>query len=110
MSNSNQSLANLVSDIPEYFSTPELRFDCKDDQQKFSIMNDLKKTLGKQYKCSTIDGIKVFIDDGWGLLRASNTQPVIVCRIEARNHRSLDKIKEILSSHLIKYKGIEFEF
>ena len=109
LSNTNLTLSDLVSEIPKYFSTPELRFECVNDQEKFKIMNNLKECLRNDYSCSTIDGIKVFIDDGWGLLRASNTQPVIVCRIESKSNRGLDNIKAILSSHLSKYKGIKFE-
>ncbi len=110
LSNTNLTLSDIVSEIPKYFSTPELRFECVDDQEKFRIMNNLKECLKSDYSCSTIDGIKVFIDDGWGLLRASNTQPVIVCRIESKSNRGLESIKSILSSHLSKYKGIKFEF
>jgi len=110
LSNTNLTLSNLVSEIPKYFSTPELRFECVDDQEKFRIMNDLKEYLKNNYSCSTIDGIKVFINDGWGLLRASNTQPVVVCRVEAKSKEGLEDIKTTLSSQLSKYKGIKFEF
>ena len=109
LSNTNSSLFDLVSEIPKYFSTPELRFECISDQEKFNIMSNLKDSLSNKYSCSTIDGIKVFVDDGWGLLRASNTQPVIVCRIEAKSQENLENIKKILSFNLSKYKGIKFE-
>jgi phosphomannomutase/phosphoglucomutase len=110
LSNTNSSLFDLVSEIPKYFSTPELRFECVDDQKKFNIMNDLRNSLESKYSCSTVDGIKVFIENGWGLLRASNTQPVIVCRAEAKTVESLENIKKILSFNLSKHKGIKFEF
>ena len=110
LSHTNSSLFDLVSEIPNYFSTPELRFECVDDQEKFNIMNDLKERLKNEYLCSMVDGVKVFIHDGWGLLRASNTQPVIVCRIEAKSEQNLENIKKTLSFNLSKYKGIKFDF
>ena len=110
LSKTDLSLSEIVAGIPTYFSTPELRFECKNDQEKFNIMNDLKDYFSKKYSCSTIDGIKVFIDEGWGLLRASNTQPVIVCRIEGKSEQELDNIKEIIFSKLSRYKDIKIEF
>ena len=110
LSKTDLTLSEIVSDIPSYFSTPELRFECKNDQEKFNIMEDLKEYFEKEYSCSTIDGIKVFIDRGWGLLRASNTQPVIVCRIEGESEIELDSIKKIIFSKLSTYKDIKIEF
>ena len=55
-------------------------------------MNNLKSDFESEYDCSMIDGIKFFIDNGWGLLRASNTQPVIVCRIEAKSNKELNMV------------------
>ena len=110
LSNTNLSLADMALEIPKYYATPELRFKCKTDELKFEIIEDAKNYFKKNYPCSQIDGIKIFIDNGWGLLRASNTQPVIVCRIEGKTDRELNKIKSIIFSKLSKYKGIKIEF
>ena len=110
LSSSGMTLNELVKLIPTYISTPELRFECDSDQIKFSIMNNLKTDFESEYECSMIDGIKFFIDNGWGLLRASNTQPVIVCRIEAKSEKELNNIKSIILSKLSKYKGVKIEF
>ena len=109
LSKTNLDLSDMVKTVPKYFSTPELRFDCSNDDTKFKIMSDIKTYFEKQYKCSTIDGIKIFIDNGWGLLRASNTQPVIVCRIEGKHSQELDKIKDIVLLKLSEYKDVKIE-
>ncbi len=109
LSKSDLTLGNMVDLIPQYCSTPELRFECTNDDLKFQIMSDIKLYFEKVYKCSTIDGIKIFIDDGWGLLRASNTQPVIVCRIEGKNEKELNKIKNIVFMKLSEYKDVKIE-
>ena len=110
LSSSDRNLEELTRLIPSYISTPELRFECESDQIKFSIMNNLKSDFESEYDCSMIDGVKVFINNGWGLLRASNTQPVIVCRIEAKSEKELNNIKSIILSKLSKYKGVKIEF
>ena len=109
LSESSMSLSEMADLIPKYCSTPELRFECKNDQIKFDIMSDIKMYFKKIYDCSLIDGIKVFIDNGWGLLRASNTQPVIVCRIEGRTDKELNKIKDIILLKLSEYKDVKIE-
>jgi len=110
LSKTKLSLSDMVNTIPQYFSTPELRFECNNDKTKFDIMSDIKGYFEKQYRCSTIDGIKIFIDTGWGLLRASNTQPVIVCRIEGKTRKELDTIKDIILMKLSEYKDVKIEF
>ena len=110
LSKSNLDLSELVQSIPKYISTPELRFECETDKIKFSIIQDLKNYFKQKYECSFIDGIKVFIGSGWGLLRASNTQPVIVCRIEAKSNEELNEIKSMILYKLSEYKGIKVEF
>ena len=110
LSASNESLNDLVQSIPKYISTPELRFECKTDKIKFSIIKDLENYFKEKYPCSMIDGIKIFIDEGWGLLRASNTQPVIVCRVEAKSDKELNQIKSMILSKLAEYRGIKVEF
>ena len=87
------NLSELVSLIPQYISTPEIRIECKDT--KFQIVyNSLEYFKKNNYKCTLIDGARIKYDFGWGLIRASNTQPVIVCRFEANNEDNLEKIKE----------------
>jgi phosphomannomutase/phosphoglucomutase len=82
-------LAPLLADLPETFTTPELRVDC-DDARKFEIVAEATEYFGARYPVLTIDGVRITYPDGWGLLRASNTQPVLVLRFEATSADARD--------------------
>jgi len=92
LSRSNEKLSKLVSKIPKYHSTPEIRLECRNDKEKFMIAKKAFNFFNDNYDCITVDGVRIKYGDGWGLVRASNTQPVIVCRFEAK---TLDRMKEI---------------
>jgi phosphomannomutase/phosphoglucomutase len=87
-----KSFDELVDSIPHYFSTPEIRLDCPEDR-KFAVVEELKREFTGRYKVIDIDGVRVEFGDGWGLARASNTQPVIVVRFESRTKERLDQIQ-----------------
>jgi phosphomannomutase/phosphoglucomutase len=80
-------------------STPEIRVDCP-DEMKFDLVRRVAKHLKAKYKTIDIDGVRVIFPEGWGLLRASNTQPVLVMRFEAANEHLLKQyqteVEEIL--------------
>ena len=86
------SLSSLLADIPRYYATPEIRVDCP-DREKFRIVEDLKSRLQSGHRIIDIDGVRIVFDDGWGLVRASNTQPVLVLRFEARSEERLREIR-----------------
>ena len=95
---SNKKLSELVSFIPKYQSTPEIRIECENDLTKDSITKKAIDYFKNKYICDETDGVKIMFENGWGLVRASNTQPVIVCRFEADNENNLEIIqKEILN-------------
>jgi len=100
--NKNKKLSELVAKIPKYESTPEIRIDCIDDDNKIKISKKAIKYFDDKYDCDRTDGVKIKFQNGWGLVRASNTQPVIVCRFEANNQNNLKFIKETV---LNKLKG-----
>jgi phosphomannomutase/phosphoglucomutase len=77
-----QSVTQLLSDVPRFVSTPELRVDCPDDKKEGIVAAALKH-FGAKYKVSDIDGVRILFPHGWGLIRSSNTQPILVCRFEA---------------------------
>jgi phosphomannomutase len=82
------------------FNTPELRFDCP-DQQKFQAVAEVKARLEADgADVNGIDGVRVTTDDGWWLLRASNTQAVLVARAEARNDEGLTRLKAQIVANL----------
>jgi phosphomannomutase/phosphoglucomutase len=75
-------LSPLLADLPTSVTTPELRVECPEDR-KFAIVEEAARHFGAKYPVSTLDGARITFPRGWGLLRASNTQPVLVLRFEA---------------------------
>jgi phosphomannomutase / phosphoglucomutase len=82
-------LAALLADLPRTTSTPEIRVDVPEDQ-KFPLVERAAEHFAAKYPVNTIDGIRITFPDGWGLLRASNTQPILVLRFEASDPQALD--------------------
>ena len=101
LSKTNKSLSELRSIIPVYHSTAEMRMEAKNDEEKFKITKKAIEYFTKNYDCITVDGVRIKFGDGWGLVRSSNTQPVIVCRFEAN---SIDRRDEIMNLVLDKLK------
>lgn len=97
------TLSSLAAKVPHYFSTPEIRIDTT-DEKKFGIVNELKKYFKKSYNVIDIDGVRVDFTDGWGLIRPSNTQPVLVLRFEAGSEKRLEEIKKIFFDKLKEYE------
>lgn len=89
-----EALKTLLSDVPKMVSTPEIRLDCP-DEKKFQIVAELTEDFKKEHQVIDVDGARVLFDGGWGLVRASNTQPVLVFRFEAQDQERLEEIKEI---------------
>lgn len=88
----------LLKDLPPAISTPEIRKDCS-DESKFEVVEKAKMALkAKGYKVNDIDGVRLEFEDGWGLVRASNTQPVLVYRFEATSEKRLSEIRQLLES------------
>ena len=102
-----ESLADIRDSLPVYFNTPEIRFDCA-EHRKFVVINEVRERLqgGDGYTVNDIDGVRVENSDGWWLLRASNTQAVLVARCESREKAGLARLKETLIAQLRK-SGIE---
>jgi phosphomannomutase/phosphoglucomutase len=92
LSHSELTLAQMVDELPQTFATPEIRFDCPDDK-KFPLVEKLVKVFSQRNKVISIDGARILFEHGWGLVRASNTQPVLVMRFEADSKEALDQIE-----------------
>ena len=103
LSNSNKKLSELIREIPLYYSSPEIRIKCNNDDEKFKITNQLVDYFKKKYDCNCIDGVRIKFDDGWGLIRASNTQPVLVCRFEASTKGRLNINQKVIMNQIDKY-------
>jgi phosphomannomutase/phosphoglucomutase len=106
LSKTDRTLSELLSDIPKTFATPEIRVDCPDDK-KFGIVKLLKTYFDEHYNTIDIDGVRVVFKDGWGLVRPSNTQPVLVLRFEAETAERLEEIKRIVVGKLKEYLPVE---
>src|SRR6478672_373492 len=97
---SQESLAEMRDKLPQLVNTPELRFDCP-EERKFKIVDEVKARLKQAgAKVNDIDGVRVNTPDGWWLLRASNTQAVLVARCESANEAGLDRLMADLKAAL----------
>jgi phosphomannomutase/phosphoglucomutase len=85
--------STLLADLPPSVSTPEIRVDCPDDV-KFKVVARVRDELASKFKTVDIDGVRIETPLGWGLLRASNTQPVVVMRFEARSEQDLASLRK----------------
>jgi phosphomannomutase/phosphoglucomutase len=81
-------LSAQLDGLPKTVATPEIRFDCP-DELKFAVVEAVAREFKKTHKVIDVDGVRVLFDHGWGLLRASNTQPVLVMRFEATDEKLL---------------------
>ncbi|HET6606133.1 MAG TPA: phosphomannomutase/phosphoglucomutase [Rhodopila sp.] len=99
-------LSEVREALPHVINTPELRFDC-DDRRKFAVIEEVAARLAAEgAKVSSIDGVRVATPDGWWLLRASNTQAVLVARVEAKSPEGMERLKAALVEQL-KASGLD---
>jgi len=100
VSESQRPLSELLADLPKTYNTPEIRTECP-DEIKFKVVERLMERLKAEgYEVVEVDGARVIFPDGWGLVRASNTQPVLVLRFEARSPERLEEIKALIEGKL----------
>ncbi len=103
ISRDHRSISQMLSDGPTTFATPEIRVDCP-DEKKFGVVNAVKNYFVKNgYELVDVDGVRVIFEDGWGLVRPSNTQPVIVLRFEAKTEARLAEIRALIEGKLNEY-------
>ena len=106
LSNTDQNIHEILATAPKYYSTPEIRAECPDNE-KFGVVKEIVKYFKQKYKVIDVDGARVLFEGGWGLVRASNTQPVIVVRCEAKTKPGLEKIKKIIGDKLREYPSVK---
>jgi phosphomannomutase/phosphoglucomutase len=100
LSKSDMPLSDMLSDVPRMYSTPEIRMECPEDI-KFEVVKELTNYFkSNDFQVIDVDGARVTFDDGWGLVRASNTQPVLVLRFEATSEVRRDEIRNLIESRL----------
>ncbi len=114
-----RSLSSLVADLPQTTVTPEIRVDCP-DTLKFQLVDQVRTQLAdylaegqpvgasnlRMRELVTIDGVRAIFEDGWGLIRASNTQPALVLRFEAPSPARLDVIRATIETELAQARRV----
>ena len=109
LSNSGESLSRMLSVVPVYPSTAEIRVDCP-DEKKFGVVDAIRDKALKDYEAITVDGVRILYPEGWGLIRASNTQPVIVTRCEGKTRESLEEIAADVRARILAEGLPDFEW
>jgi phosphomannomutase/phosphoglucomutase len=107
----NAPLSALLRDLPATYSTPEIRVTCA-DEEKFQVVEQLKTRFQQEAQAReviTIDGARVVFPDGWGLVRASNTQPALVLRFEAITPEGLEAIQALVTSKLRDFPSVKLD-
>lgn len=99
LSRTDKKLSELLADLPETFSTPELRVDCP-DERKFGIVENIADHFSSTNEVITIDGARILFEHGWGLVRASNTQAILVLRFEADSKAHLSEIRQTIETEV----------
>jgi phosphomannomutase / phosphoglucomutase len=106
-----RSLSELLADLPATHSTPEIRIDCP-ESLKFAVVHELTEYYRGRYPVIDTDGVRVTTPDGWGLVRASNTQPILVLRFEADSEEALERVQDTVMQDLrriMQERGSRFE-
>ena len=100
------TLSAMLADVPPTYSTPEIRVTCP-EERKFVLVEELTAYFKERYDVLDVDGARVNFEDGWGLVRASNTQPVLVLRFEGTSQEAMERAKEVILTRLRRYPEVE---
>ena len=104
LSHTDKKLSELLDDLPPTFSTPELRVPCA-DERKFDVVQKIANHFSTTNEVITIDGARILFDHGWGLVRASNTQAILVLRFEADSDHHLSEIRRTVEQKVDEIVG-----
>src|SRR5581483_616066 len=106
LANHDESLSAVMASAPQYVASSEQRLFCP-DTEKFRIIESVQKHFEQDHKVITIDGARVVFDDGWGLVRASNTEPNLTMRFEAKTEERMKAIRSEILDHLNTYPELD---
>ncbi len=109
ISEEHKPFSELINEIPAYYSTPEIRVDCP-EKEKFRIVEDVKSYFSQKFPVIDVDGIRFITPKGWGLIRASNTQPILVLRFEAKGKEELEELKQQVKERFKKYPFLPLDW
>jgi phosphomannomutase/phosphoglucomutase len=99
-----RSVEELLADLPPAVTTPEIRVECP-EEKKFQVAERACEYFRARYEIIDVDGVRVRFPDGWGLIRASNTQPALVLRFEARSHAALEQYRRLVEGVVATIRG-----
>ncbi|CAN5497139.1 phosphomannomutase/phosphoglucomutase [soil metagenome] len=102
LSKTDKPLSALIADLPKLYSTPELRTDCP-DEAKFAVVEKIAEYFAGSHEVITIDGARIVFEHGWGLVRPSNTQAILVSRFEADSEASLHQMRETVEAKIYEF-------
>jgi phosphomannomutase/phosphoglucomutase len=108
LASTGKKMSELLADVPKTFTTPEIRVECP-DHIKFDVVKKVTAYFKERHDVIDIDGVRVLFHDGWGLVRASNTQPALVLRFEAMSGKRLSEIRQTVEDVLRRIQS-EFQF
>lgn len=106
LSNTDKTLSELLKDLPKYPISPEIKITCPDNKKE-GVVADISKYFKERYECIDIDGVRIIFEDGWALIRKSNTSPKIIIRFEARTEDRFNEIRNIVFKKLSEYPDIK---
>ncbi len=106
VSRSHKKMSEYLEGVTQYHSTPEIRAECASDEEKFRIVEKAVQYFKEHHDVIDVDGVRILFGDGWGLVRASNTQPVIVLRFEAQTPERLEEIRQLVINKLKEFGDI----
>jgi phosphomannomutase/phosphoglucomutase len=109
LSNTDVRLSDIIAAMPSYPSTAETRFDCPDDR-KSGVVERVRESAKRDMETITVDGVRIIYENGWGLLRVSNTQPTLVARCEGRTDEDLSLICADMKRRIQDAGGPDFEW
>jgi phosphomannomutase/phosphoglucomutase len=101
-----QTIQEMLAAVPKFYSTPEIRVSCP-EHEKFEAVAKMTEYYKQRYDVIDVDGARVLFGDGWGLVRASNTQPVLVLRFEAKTPERLEEIKQEMLDKLAELSSLD---
>jgi phosphomannomutase/phosphoglucomutase len=107
LSHAGQPVSRLLADVPRYYATAETRIPCP-DETKAAVVKRLVDHFKESYDVVDVDGVRVLFSEGWGLVRASNTQPVLVARCEGKSPEGLARICNLMRQEMVAVAGIEY--
>lgn len=109
LSNTEKPLSELLADVPRYYATPEVRVHC-DDSVKFSVVAEVVEHFKRSgYQVIDVDGARVVTNEGWALVRASNTEPALILRAEGKTPDALKKLHQLVTDALKVHPEVQLD-